>query len=636
MKRTLKITLFSLILLFVGSVALSTPAISQAIPLQQLTNTATATATITPTATATTTTGITITAVQPGTVSNEVATELVVTGSGFVNGAVVILANFGALDTTFVSSNLLRATVPASTPAGTYSLSVVNPDASSASLANAVTITGPAGPTSTPVPSSTPGPTAYIRPLLVVQSYGASSEIIAPGENYDFEMTFANAGQLPATNVIATFTTGDFIPRVTGGVQALGTIGAGGNHRFWQPLAATRDIAGKTVAILEVKVSYTDANGTTYSDTFALTFPVVRQGGGVAPTSTPTPTSTATPTATATPTVGPLLRPQLLITSYNTDVSQLEPGVTFTLQLSVQNAGNADAENVTMILGGGSSSGSSTSGTPSPGGGLSGAGGEFSNFAPVNSSNVSSLGNLAVGQSLQASQTLIVNASTKAGAYPVKVSFVYNDDNNSSFVDDQVITLLVYQQPLVDLNFYIQPAPLFVGQPGSLPLQVVNTGKNSAVFGNFTVTAPSAQLSNNTIFVGALEPGGFFPLDAQIIPEQPGMLELLVSIGYTNDFNQQQLITKTLSIEVIDAPIIEPPIDGGEVPPDGGFPPIDGGGVPGGESTQETFAQKLWRFFLGLIGLDSGIPEPEFPTGGYGVPYGSPYGQPYGAPYGAP
>ena len=64
----------------------------------------------------------------------------------------------------------------------------------------------------------------------------------------------------------------------------------------------------------------------------------------------------------------------------------------FTLNLTVQNQGNADARRVTMILGGGSTSGGTVDGTPVPGGGLDGAGGEFGKFAPVGASNVQTLG----------------------------------------------------------------------------------------------------------------------------------------------------------------------------------------------------------------------------------------------------
>ena len=114
----------------------------------------------------------------------------------------------------------------------------------------------------------------------------------------------------------------------------------------------------------------------------------------------------------------------------------------------------------------------------------------------------------------------------------MKVSFVYTDDKGVNYVDDRVITLLVFQTPQVEMDFYTQPPPLFAGQPGGLPLQLVNTGRNSVIFGNFSVTADEAELTNNAIFVGALEPGGFFPLDALITPSRPGRWELLLSVNY--------------------------------------------------------------------------------------------------------
>ena len=219
--------------------------------------------------------------------------------------------------------------------------------------------------------------------------------------------------------------------------------------------------------------------------------------------------ATATPTPTVTPTAGPRQRPQLVVTSNTTTPEQLQPGNQFVLSLTVENQGEANARNITLILGGGNGGGSTVDGTPEPGG-LSGAGGEFSEFAPIGSSNVSTIGNLAVGDSREVTQQLIVNTSTKPGAYPVKVSFVFTDNNGANYVDDQVITLLVYQQPQVEMGFYTAPPPLFAGQQGSLPLQLVNTGRNSVVFGNFSVWAEGAELSNNAIFVGALEPGAGF------------------------------------------------------------------------------------------------------------------------------
>jgi hypothetical protein len=532
--------------------------------------------------------------VQPRTVSNTASATIVVTGAGFETGSVVVVDGIGALATTPISGTViaLSAVIPAGAPLGTYTVKVVNPDGSSGSLSNALTIVGP---------TATPAPTAFARPLLVVQSYGASSVEIPPGVDLDFEMTLINMGQANAVNVVATFPSGDFVPRVTGGVRALGTITPGQTARFFQPLASTTGIAGRTIATLDVKVSYNDVNGTAYDESFTLTFPVQQPGSGAPakPTSTPTPR--------------PVFRPQLLVTRYSADAPQLQPGGRFTLNLEIQNVGNANARRVTAIVGGGTSTGTTggATGTAQPGGGVSGAGGEFTDFAPVDSSNVQFLGDVNAGAGVTLRQALIVNASTKAGAYTLKLSFAYTDEKNNAFTDDQVITLLVYQPPTVQMGFYRETGPLFAGQSNALPLQIVNLGRNSAVLGNLKVASSQegAQFTNNVTLVGALDPGGFFTLDAIVIPAQPGPLDLIVSVDYTDDFNQPQTISQTLSVEVMEGggPIIEP---GGEGPGEGGFPVEP-------TPTTETFWQKVLRFFLGLIGLDSGQPASG---GGEGIP----------------
>jgi hypothetical protein len=284
-----------------------------------------------------------------------------------------------------------------------------------------------------------------------------------------------------------------------------------------------------------------------------------------------------------------------------------------------------DARRVTMILGGGSSSGGSSDGTPEVGG-ISGASGDFGDFAPVASSNVQFLGDLSTASELDASATLIVNANTEPGAYPLQITFAYSDEKGKIYNDDQIITLLVYTLPNVDVNFYREPDPLFAGQPGVLPVQVVNLGRKATVLGNMRLSVQGAQLTNNVILVGALDIGGYYTLDATIIPDQPGPLELLVSIDYTDDFNQYQAITRTLTVDVQEMVVPEPgPGEGG----------IEGGGnVP--PAVEETLWQKVLRFVKGMLGLDSGLPTPvpgEFLPGE--VPPGEvPPGKPMPVPAG--
>ena len=522
---------------------------------------------------------------QPGTISNATSTSILVLASGLQTGAQVVLDNFGALATTAEGAGL-RAEIPSGIPAGAYTVRVVNPDGGSATAATPLNVLGP---TSTPAPTNTPAPTAFARPQLVVLSFGASSPQISPDSNLDFEMTVQNAGGSNATNIVAEFVAGDFQPTTTGGIRSLGVLAPGATVRFFQPLYATKDLRGKQIAVQEVKVSYTNTDGTTYSDSFRLTFPVVQPVSGPAQ-------------PTATPTTAPIVRPQLLVTAYRTDVSQLQPGSSFSLELDLQNVGTGPARRVTLIVGGGATSGQpgATQDANNPGG-VTGGGGDFTNFAPLGASNVQSLGDLAPGATFVARQPLIVNSTTAAGAFPMKLTFIYIDAQGKSYQDDQVITMLVYKSPQVEVAFSRDPGVMMVGQPNVLPLQVTNLRKDSTILGNMRVgvaegSAVTASFENNQALIGALEAGGNYPLDATVYPDTPGTLPLVVTINYTDDFNQPQTITATLDVEVMEAPPVDPGF-----PPDGG--PVD----PGSQNPQESFTDMLVRFLKGLLGLGSGL-----------------------------
>lgn len=421
------------------------------------------------------------------------------------------------------------------------------------------------------------------RPLVVVIDYSfGDDEYINPGETFTLSMRLQNEGQTAARNLVATFTSGELVPLDTGGVVGLGDVQPGSERSFSQPVTATWDVWGKTVASLPMTLTYTDDSGTVYTGTFDITFRVYTYY--TAATATPTPTAAVA-----------VERPQLVIADYSTSIDILEPGLQFMLNLDILNTGATAARSVIMIVGGGSASNPSGEGTPVPGG-TSGGEGDFSKFAPLGSSNVQSIGNLEPGESLSAEQPLIVNVSAEPGAYSFRISFSYTDERGRIYNDDQVVTLLVYSIPKLDIDFYMDPGFFTAGQMGSLPLQVINTGKKAAILGNMRVTAEGADIMNNVTLIGYLDAGQYYPLDAMITPYSPGTLELVVTINYTDDFNQPQVITKILTIEVMDAPVIDPEIDpgmnGGEGPY---FPP---------EQTETTW-QKILRFLKGLLGLGS-------------------------------
>jgi hypothetical protein len=514
-----------------------------------------------------------VTSVTPDSIVNDAATIIVVTGDtiggGFVDGTSKILLDGVELPgTVFVSDTQLQVTVPAGVAPGAHIITV-----SSSSGSAVLTVSAPSPP--------------FTRPQVVVEWSEANVEQISTGNKFKFTVSFANAGNMTAFNAQAVFASADLVPLSTGGVVAVGNIPTGGSAVVDQRFVSADSLYGKTYVLIDVTLTYYDDKGASYSDKFTLTVPVAGGGGGTGVYATATPSGVRSG--------------QLIIPSYGTTVNPLQPGSQFTLTMTVQNAGNDKAQRVTMIVGGGTSGGSG--GTPQAGG-VSGGSGEFTNFAPVGTSNIKSLGDISSGGMMQVSQDLIVNVSTVPGAYPMKVTFSYLNNSGEVVNDEQVITLLVYSLPNIEASFYRPLDLFFSGQPSALPIQIVNLGKRTAVLGNMTVTSENGMIESGTSLVGSLDSGGYYTMDAMLTPDSFGVVKLNIVIEYTDDFNQPRTIEKSLEVTVEE--------EFSEATPD---PSMGGGGGEEFFPVEETFLQKTWRFILGLLGLDSAPPasSPEMP-----------------------
>ncbi len=429
------------------------------------------------------------------------------------------------------------------------------------------------------------------RPIIAVSSYTSSPNPIKPYQEFTLSVVFENRGSSTANNVIVSFEGTDLYPRGTGGVSTTSSLDGGGKTTFTQTFLAGGNLAWQEAAIIKATASYSDGSGQAYTEAFTLTLGI---------------NAPAYVAATATPMTQD--KPQLVIRGYESDVDPIQPGSIFNLKIDVTNLGKSDAKAVTMVLGGGVAPGDQ-SGTPQPGG-VSGSSGDLTNFAPLGSSNLVFIGDIKQGETISTSQKLVANVSTQPGAYTLKVSYLYNDAKGNRIVDDQVITLLVYSLPQVEISFYRDAGELMVGVPGMLPFQVTNLSRKTAVLGNMKVTTENASLFNDVLLVGALDPGGYYTLDTEVTPMQEGPLELLITINYTDDFNQPRFVTQTLTVNVMPAPEMPEGLEG-----EGG---VVGPGEPVIEQPQTVWSV-VWRFVKGLFGLGSGVKQ-EIPQGGEEIP----------------
>ena len=474
-----------------------------------------------------------------------------------------------------------------------------------------------------------------VRPLLYIVDYSTGSDgkkSVSPYGEFTLNFVVGNNGKNdPATNrtaharnIVMTFNSTTFYP-LDGSVKTLWEVDADnqGNETVSHRFKVNEMESWYYTGIITAQATYSDDQGMSYSDTFTFTITINQQPGS------------GTTAATATPTVKPVNRPQMIINSYETDVIPLQPGSNFKLKMSVTNAGNADARAVSVVFGGGVSSVPNPEGTPEPHG-IGGGTGDTSNFAPVGNSNVVLLGDMVQGATMTPEQSFIVNVSATPGAYPFKISFVYSDPAGHRLVDDAVITLLVHRLPQLQVSFY-RPVEgsFFMNSGGSLPIQITNLGKNAVVLGNAIATTTQGMVTDNTLFLGSIDPGSYQTFDPQFTPSQPGEATIDVAINYTDDFNQIQTYKTQLTVNVEEAmptPEPFPKLDdqGNPVIGEDGKPvmvdPMNPFPDPGMETPQKTsFFNTLWnalKSFFGITTAPSGgnmEQPPSFNEGGGGM-----------------
>lgn len=527
--------------------------------------------------------------IEPSSMWIEVGGDLTVLGNNFVDGAAIRLVNWGVLPTTFINDTTLTAKVPASVKVGAYVVQVRNPDGQTSPETPQLRLNSMPEPTAAPPP---PGPAPFVRPLLTVASYSTNPGAVTQGKSFILSVAIKNVADDTAFNVVLTIPSGDFVPIGNAGTQTVQKIHIGETIVFNQEMQAKSGIGGGLKPI-ELKITYNTREGTSYSETPTVSINVTGSSGGgvVKPTVTPVPK-----------------QPQLIVSDYRVEPQVLSPGLEFKLFMTVQNVGTGDATRLSVVLGGAATSGSGTGdggGTGSgTGGGVSGAGGDFAVFGPIGSSNVKFYPSVTMTDALDIEQNLIVNSTAKSGAYTVKVSLVYDDPKGQRRTDDQVITLMVLVPPLIEISYSRDPGSVMAGQMWAVPLQVVNVSRNTTQLGKLEIIAPDGvSVQNGSAFIGQLEAGGQFPLDAQLTPNDAGTLEFTARVNYLDDFNRPQVISQTFSIEV-EAQPEQPPIDPSA--PNGPIEPVP---------TEESLGDQLLRLILGLLGLDSARPQPAINGG---------------------
>jgi hypothetical protein len=421
------------------------------------------------------------------------------------------------------------------------------------------------------------------RPLVVVSGSFLPGQV-APGVPFSLSLDLLNSGGREARNVVVSPTAGPLALSGAGRSGILHLPPGGSGRVTLRVIAAEPAQPGATSQTLEIR--YDDPDGERFTDTAVIGVVVVDEQ-----------------------TFGPL--PMVVdVDARGPDGPRLRPGEVFDLTLEVRNVGVGTARRTRLALGGGAAPvvapGATGSGTTAGAGGAS-----LGVFAPLGSSNVRYLGDLAADEVRVVEQQMVVDGAAKAGVYTLDVGFSYLDAEGQAYETGEVVTLLVTRPVALQINPLTVVTTTMVGQPVPLVVEITNAGGETVRVGNAAVEAGAGvQVENGTRFIGALDAGGIDTLDATLLPQRPGEAEVRVVVTYRDDFNQEQEIEYTFDLLVEDEPEVE-------------MPEVDAAPV----------AERglLARVVRGLLGLGAS------PARNYGPAPGRPFTGPDGAaPAGAP
>jgi len=379
------------------------------------------------------------------------------------------------------------------------------------------------------------------RPQLVIEAAQTEPAVLGPGDAFSLTLRLSNRGSRTATQVMVGAASADLaVPAGGSNVVAIDRIGIDQVVTITLPLVLG-EVAQAGRLNLEVALECSDYSGGSHT---------TRQSVGLE-------VSTAL-----------VDRPRLLVASYRTTPDSLAPGDTFTLTLEVSNVGGGEAQRLTLTLGGE-------------------GGSEMGPFAPLHSSNVRFVPHLATGAMVEVTQQLVVDGGADPGAYGLPVALAFDDTRGTRHSDSQLISLLVRRRPHFQIGFYRPVEVATIGVPFELPVEVTNIGRMLVNVSTLEVSSTQLEISAGSLYLGPLDGGTTGSLEAEAVAHDSGTVEVVVSVHYLDDFEQPQVVTKTLTVEVQEP--VEIPTDAGEGP----------------QEQEEGFWDKVLRFLRGLLGLGS-------------------------------
>jgi len=214
----------------------------------------------------------------------------------------------------------------------------------------------------------------------------------------------------------------------------------------------------------------------------------------------------------------------LVINSVTMNPTNIAPGDTSTVTLTLKNNGDNDLTDVSLNL-------------------------DFSNIplAPYNSGSNYNIDQLDSGKIKDASFNIIANNDATPGIYKIPVTVSYNEDGTVKTFQS-VISATINSEPIIDV--INQDGLLLKGQNNKITLEVINKGLANVKFLEVDVGSSSFYnlVSQDNVYIGDVDANDFQTADFNIFINKvaPRNVNLPVTVIYKDITNKQY--TKSFDI----------------------------------------------------------------------------------------
>ncbi|EYE89601.1 hypothetical protein Q428_02005 [Fervidicella metallireducens AeB] len=185
-------------------------------------------------------------------------------------------------------------------------------------------------------------------------------------------------------------------------------------------------------------------------------------------------------------------------------------------------------------------------------------------FMPVNSSNTFYIDEILPKESITKSITMCSVPDAKPKTYTITVNLEYEGSDGTAYTAQELVGITVEQNSQLRTGEIQLPPEAYLGQPFSISIDFYNTGKTK--MSNLMIkTEGNFKVSKSSQYIGNFDIGSSDTYEVEIIPSSSGDLRGRIIFVYEDPKGNQEEVIRDFTLNVIDAPPMDPNFNGGEI-----------------------------------------------------------------------